>query len=102
MSSKLTWFTVRLALLGLSDDRAPKVIQDLRDELSMRPHLRNPKIMWEPETHRAIIQVETEDFTPQPAAKQIQEEMLEALAAVLWETEGLHFDIIEVYPSPNQ
>jgi hypothetical protein len=47
------------------------------------------------------VQVDTEDFKPESAAKQVQEEMLESLAAVLWETEGIHFEILEVYPSQN-
>jgi hypothetical protein len=101
MYPNLTWFTTRLALLGLSENRATEVIQVLQEELLMRPHLRKPQVKWSPETQYAIVQVDTEDFRPESAAKQVQEEMLESLAAVLWETEGIHFEILEVYPSQN-
>jgi hypothetical protein len=99
MTSQWTWFTVRLALVGLSETRAPKVIRDLRQQLAMRPHLRNPRVEWDSKTSRAIVQIDTEDEDPVPAAKQMQEEMLEALAAVLWETEGLRFEILDARPT---
>lgn len=102
MTPKLVWFTVRLALIGLLEDRAPKVIQDLRDDLGMLSHLRNPQVAWDSQAHRVMIQVDTEDISAQPAAEQIREEMMEALAAVLWETEGTHFEILESYLSADQ
>ena len=43
MSVELAWFTVRLALSGISEKEAFEAVQDLEEELNARPHLRNPQ-----------------------------------------------------------
>ena len=102
MTAKLIWFAVRLEWVGLPKDRSFKIGQDLQTELSMRRHLRNPKVSLEKSVEGVIIYVETEDLTPQGAAEQVREEMLEASAAVVWETEGTRIEILDSTPSPTQ
>jgi len=99
MPSDLNWFTVRLALIGVFTDQASKVVQDLQEELNMRPHLRNPQVFWETETRRVTVQVETEDLQSESAADQMAEELLEVASAVLSEFEVIRVDILSVYPS---
>lgn len=100
MSSKLNWFTVRLALLGISEKEDPEAVQYLQDELNMRPHLRSPQVFWETETHRAIIQVDMEGIESESVAKQMAEELFEVACAVLFKVEGMHVKILDVHPSP--
>ena len=99
MYRELKWFTVRLALEGVHEAEAAEEVQALQDELNMRPHLSNPQVSWQPETRRAIIQVDVEDLKPVPAAEQMTEELLEVAAGVLPGYEHLHVDILIVYPS---
>lgn len=99
MSGKLNWFTIWLALLGVSEENAAEVVQDLQDELNMRSHLRNPKVFWETEAHRVVIQVEAEELEPERLAKQIAEELFEISYGVLRVIEGIHIEILDVRPS---
>jgi hypothetical protein len=101
MSPELSWFTVRLALEGISEEQASGEVQALQDELNSRPHLRNPQVYWEAATHRSIIQVDTEDLRAEPAAEQIAEELLEVASGVLLEAERVRVEILDVRPSPR-
>lgn len=100
MSSKSSWFTVRLSLLGISEKEDPNAVQYLQEELNMRPHLRSPQVFWEAETHRAIIQADTEGLEAKSVAKQLAEELFEVACAVLSKVEGMHVNILDVHPSP--
>jgi signal recognition particle subunit SEC65 len=99
MPFELTWFTVRLALLGTSEEHVTEAVQDLQVELDMRPHLRNPRVSWEMETHRVIIQVDAEDLDSKLLGDQMAEELFEVASAVLPEIEGVRVEILDVHPS---
>jgi|SRR3972149_1714684 len=100
MSPELRWFTVRLALVGVSPGLAAETVQDIQDELKMRPYLRNPRVFWETGTHKAIVQVDSEDLKSELAAEQMAEELLEVASAILKEFDTVHVDILSAYPSP--
>ncbi len=102
MADEITWFTVRLALLGLSPASGPQAAKNLADELPFNTYLRNPRVIWESELHRIVIQVDTEDTKPGSAANQVREEMMEILAAVWKDTEGTHYELLGVEPSTDQ
>jgi hypothetical protein len=99
MAIELRWFTVRLALSGIYEKDALEAVQDLQDELNMRPHLRNSKVFWETGTRRAIIQVDDEDLDSESAADGMAEEVLEVASAVLREFKRIHIEILDVRPS---
>ena len=99
MSAKLSWFTVRLALLGVPGQYADEAVRDLQNELEMRPHLRNPQISWKSETRQAIIQVDNEALSPESAAEGMAEELLEVAVAVLKEFKRIRVEILDVRPS---
>jgi hypothetical protein len=96
MPTELKWFMVRLALIGVSEQRRSEVVRDLQHELSMRPHLRNPQAYWEAETHRLIVYLEAEELEPERLAKQMMEELFEISYGVLQEIEGIHIEILDV------
>ena len=101
MSLKLSWFTVKLALLGVSEEYAPEVVRNLQGELNTRSHLRNPQVFLETEAHRVVIKVDIEGRNPEGAARQMAEELFEIPYGVLREIEGMHIEIIDAYPSPE-
>lgn len=99
MPLELSWFAVRLALAGISEERSSQAVQGLQDELNMRPHLRNSQVSWEAKTCRAIIQVDAEGLNSESVAKQMAEEMFEVACAVLWEIDGMHVEILDAHSS---
>ncbi len=96
MPAELKWFTVRLAILGVSEQNASEVTRDLQRELSMRPHLRNPRVFWEAETRRLIVCIEAEELESERLAKQMMEELFEISYGVLQEIEGVHIEVLDV------
>ena len=104
MSKKITWFTVQLELLGISNIDAVEFVKDLQDELNMRPHLRNPKVSWEDKNLRIIVQVDMEglmdseavDQMATEAGDQMAEELLEAASATLRNFKSIHVNVLEV------
>jgi hypothetical protein len=96
MLKKLPRFAVRLALIGLNEENAEGVRQDLEEELLARSHYENPCAFWDVETRRVIVEVNTEGLNPEQVANQSLEEMFEILPAILAESEGLRFEVLTV------
>jgi len=94
MASKLPWFTVRLALLGVSEKQSSEAAADLLDEFKMRPHLRNVQVFWEAESHRIIVQVDTEGLDTISVSKGMAEELKEILSAVFVKPTGIRVEVL--------
>jgi hypothetical protein len=94
MSREPRWFTVRLALVGSPMDVMRAVVSDLREELGMRPHLKDPRVLWDDQEEHVLVDVDTEEFDPDRAAATIAEEVFEATMAVLGEFERFRVDIL--------
>ncbi|MBI1801245.1 MAG: hypothetical protein HYR71_06420 [Chloroflexi bacterium] len=100
MPRELPWFTVRLAIVGLSKDQSTELIEDLRQQVNSSPVLRNPVVWWEGDTQRAIVQMDTEGLTSDRAASQMAEELLELVSALLiGDIDELGVEILNVVPA---
>src|SRR4030067_665177 len=98
MPRQLTWFMAKLAILGVPQKQALQTAQDVQDEMAMRPHLRNPRAFWDPDSCRLIVQVESENVEAMPMAEQMGEELLEILSAVLTDFEEVWVEILDAQP----
>jgi len=97
MSSGLPLFSVRLALHEVDALSDPDATQKIRNELSMRSHIRTSMVSWANAQKREIIvYVEVEGLEPISTGNDAAEELFEICCAVLKRLEGLHIDIIEV------
>lgn len=83
MPKALAWFTVRLAIQGLSENQAANLVGDLQQQLSMSQVVRHTNVCWEKETRQAIVQLDTEGLTADSAADQMAEEVLELASALV-------------------
>lgn len=99
MAEKLIWFTIRLALTGISPAQAFEVVQDLQDELNARHHLRNPHVFWEDQTQEVIVEVDNQGLRSKSAAEGMSEELLEATVAVVRKFERIHIEVLDVKQS---
>ena len=98
MPTELQWFSVRLALVGSPKDEIHRVVADLQEELKARPHLRNPRVYWDGEKDRTLVDVEDQGVEPDRVMKSLLEEVFEATCAVLEHYEEFRVEPIGVYP----
>ncbi len=68
----------------------------------MRQPLRNISIIWDKEVDRMVVQVEVPAIEPNGAGRQMEEEMIEELSAVLWPASGMRFEIVSVVKSEQR
>lgn len=92
---QIHWFELHLAIAGVFSENTSEIVKDLQDELGMRPHLRNPKVHWEPEINKVTVQVDIEGLTYNSASKQMAEELFEVACAVLSEIDGMSIEIMD-------
>ena len=96
MPRSLPWFSVRLALVGSPLEAMQAVVADLQEELQMRPHLGNPRVVWDDRERHVRVEVDSEGLDAQQAADLVAEEILEVVAALLHEFDRVRVDVLHV------
>jgi len=97
VESRIPQFTVRLALIVVPEIVGFKALESLREGLTMRQHLMNPRVTWDPDTNRVTVQIDAETADPQEAA-QYSEDLFETAAVVLEEFEKMRVEILDTRP----
>lgn len=97
----MLYFRVKAALMGSPPEIIQAVVPSLQEELEARPHWREPKVAWEAETERVIIEVDHVAQTAEQAAGGVYEEIFEAANAVLEEFETIRVEVLHIYPIPE-
>ena len=95
------WFQVRAALLGSPTSVIESAVPDLQEELEARTYLRNPRITWDSNADRAIVEVEDEAPTPQGAGGSVYDEIFESACAVLGDFEFFRVEILNITADPH-
>jgi len=98
MASNLSWFTVRLALLGVSEERSSEAVRDLLAEFNMRPHLKNAQVFWQAESRQVIVQVDAEGLNANSVSKGMAEEVKEMISAIFTRVGGVHVEMLGTHP----
>lgn len=93
--SRTKWYTVRLALEGLSESNVSDAMISLAEEIQRRSYLTNPKISWDGENHRAIIQADEEADNTTQAENLLLDDLYEMVYASLEEIEGLRISVCD-------
>lgn len=97
----MQWFQVRVALLGSPPSEIESGVPDLRDELGARSYMRNPRVTWDSDADRVIVEVEVESPTPQAAGGGVHDEVFESACAVLGDFEFFRVEILNVTARPH-
>jgi hypothetical protein len=98
MTSNLPWFTVRLALLGVSEEQSSEAIRDLLAEFNMRPHLKNAQVFWQAESRQVIVQVNAEGLNTNSVSEGMAEELKEMISAIFTKVGGVHVELLSAHP----
>src|SRR4051812_30745120 len=94
-------FLVIAALSGSPTNVILTGVPDLQRELELRTHLHNPKVHWDAQMQRAIVEVEDEAQNVQQAEGGVYEEVFESACAVLGKFETIRIEILEVHLSSD-
>ncbi len=94
-------FAIRLAVIIRPGEEARRLLPDLQEELNMRPHLLNPRVLWDPDTQRVIVEIIDTDSDYKRSADGMAEEVWEAVAAVMEEFETMRVEVISALPVPD-
>lgn len=93
-----SWFTIRLAVVGMPLDALQRALPDLQEELDAREYLNNPRSYWSANDGHIIIELSDTGLSAEHAAKGAAEEIFELVAAVITGVESYHVDVISVLP----
>lgn len=87
-------FTVRLAVVIRPENVARETVLELQKELELRPHLLNPRVSWEAETDKIIVEIVDEGIDAQQVSNGLAEEVWEATAAIMGDFNTMHVEIL--------
>ena len=95
--SNVPWFSVNLLLKGANLSIDPEALQEIGFELSMRPHIMNPRVsQFNKEKAEIGVYAETDGLDEDSAGNGMAEELFEIACASLREVEGIHVEVINV------
>ena len=95
-NSTLRKYSVKLAIVNVNETEDPNFVQDLTEEIAMRPHLQLIAISQDVSSHRLIVDLSLESLNQELAAKQITEELFEITNAILTYIKSVRIDVLSV------
>jgi hypothetical protein len=92
----LPCFFIRLALIGSPPEVFWQAVPDLQEELDQRDYLLNPRVLWEPEGDRVVVEVNNVGSDLQVTADNMAEELFEIAGGVLGDVECFRVEILSI------
>ncbi len=90
----LALFGMRLALVGSPPEALRRDVPALQEELSFREHLLNPRVLWDADEARVIVDVMELGRDLQQTADSVAEELFEVAAATLGDFDHFRVEIV--------